>query len=271
MILIMEVTLITGASGGIGEAIANRLAQRKKNLLLIARNSEKLEKLCIELSGKFDIDVQFIAADLSKAGTAEKIFKETQKRGLEIEMLINNAGIGSGGEFSELSLSSELDMLQLNIISVVALTHLFLPQMQQRKNGTIVNIASMASFAPVPYMATYAASKAFVRSFTEAITQECKPCKVHILLFCPGLTKTNFNSAAGIDNEKAVGLSSDYKNAPSQTPQQVAQEVLNALDRRKYIAISGKLNRVAAKLTAILPNRLITSIFARMYRKKLGI
>lgn len=265
----MKVTLITGASGGIGKAIANKLAQRKKNLLLIARNPEKLEKICQELSGKFDIDVQFIAADLSKSGTAEDIFEEAQNRGLEIEMLINNAGIGSGGEFSELSLKSELDMLQLNILSLVALTHLFLSQMQQYKNGTIVNIASMASFAPVPYMATYGASKAFVRSFTEAITQECKPHKVHILLFCPGLTKTNFNSAAGIDNEKAVGLSSDYKNAPAQTPEEVAQEVMNALDGKKHFAISGKLNRFAVKLIAMLPNSLITSSFAKMYRKKL--
>ncbi|RLJ80474.1 SDR family NAD(P)-dependent oxidoreductase [Pedobacter alluvionis] len=267
----MKVTLITGASGGIGEAIANGFAQRKQNLLLIARNAEKLEKLCKQLHGQFGIQAQFIAADLSKTGAAEEVFEETQQRGLEVEMLINNAGIGSGGEFSELSLPSELNMLQLNIISLVALTHLFLPQMQQRKKGTIVNIASLAAFAPVPYMATYAATKAFVRSFTEAITQECKPHKVHILLFCPGLTKTNFNSAAGIDNEKAVGLSADYKNAPTQTPQQVAQEALNALDSRKNFAISGKLNRLTVKLTAILPNRLITSIFAKMYRKKLGL
>jgi len=266
----MKATLITGASGGIGEAIAYGLAQRKHNLLLIARNSEKLEKLCIQLHRQFGVEARYIATDLSKAGNAEGIFEEVQKRGLEIEMLINNAGIGSGGEFSELSLPSELNMIQLNIISLVALTHLFLTQMKQRKSGTIVNIASMVSFAPFPYMATYGASKAFVRSFTEAITQECKPHQVHVLLFCPGLTKTNFNSAAGIDNEKAVGLSSDYKNAPAQTPQQVAKEVLKALDRRKHFAISGKLNRIAAKLIAILPNSLITGSFAKMYRRKLG-
>lgn len=266
----MNITVITGASGGIGEVIVNRLAERKHNLLLIARNAEKLERQCTELAGKYGIDAQFIAADLSKPGTAIAIFEETQKRGLKIDMLINNAGIGSGGEFSSLALNAELDLLQLNISSLVGLTHLFLPQMQQRRNGTVVNIASMAAFIPVPYMATYAASKAFVRSFTEAVTQECKPYNVHMLLFCPGLTKTNFNKAAGIDNEKAIGLNSDYGNAPSQTPEQVAEELLNALDKKKNFAVSGRLNRFGAKLTALLPNALIAQNFAKMYRKKSG-
>lgn len=265
----MKVVLITGASGGIGEAIVNRLAERKLNLLLVARNAEKLKQQSLQLADRFGISVQFIASDLSKPGTPERIFEETQKRGLKIEMLINNAGIGSGGEFSSLTLQSELDLLQLNISSLVALTHLFLPQMQNRKSGTIINVASMASFMPVPYMATYAASKAFVRSFTEAVTQECTPYNVHILLFCPGLTKTNFNQAAGIDNEKGAGLSSDYKNAPTQTPEQVADEMLKAFDQRKKFAVSGRMNRIAANMVALLPNSLLTRTFARLYRKRL--
>lgn len=265
----MKVTLITGASGGIGEAIANRLAKRKQNLVLVARNSEKLQEQCKQLSQQFGVDVQFITADLSKPETAERIFEETQKRGLEIEMLINNAGIGSGGEFSTLSLKSELDLIQLNIASLVALTHLFLPQMQYRKSGTIINVASLAAFMPIPYMATYAASKAFVRSFTQAITHECVPYDVHILLFCPGLTRTNFNNAAGIANEKAIGLSADYKNAPTQTPEQVAAEVIKALDRKKHFQVSGTMNRMAANMVALLPNSFLTRNFAKLYRKRL--
>ncbi|WP_158798924.1 SDR family oxidoreductase [Pedobacter sp. L105] len=265
----MKVTLITGASGGIGEAIVNRLAERKQNLLLIARNAEKLEKQGRELAEKFGIQVQFIAADLADPETAERIFKETQNRGLEIDMLINNAGIGSGGEFSSLSLKSELSLLQLNVSSLVALTHLFLPQMQNRKSGTIINIASMASFIPIPYMATYAASKMFVRSFTQAVTQECKPYNVHMLLFCPGLTKTNFNSAAGIDNEKGGGLSSDYSNSPTQTPEEVADELLQALDKKRSFAVSGRMNRFGSRLLALIPNSFITRNFAKLYRKRL--
>ncbi|GAA5024773.1 short-chain dehydrogenase [Marivirga lumbricoides] len=267
----MKVTLITGASGGIGEAIANKLAARKHNLLLVARNADKLARQCKELAGKFGINAQFIKADLAKPSSAEQVFAETQQRGLEIHMLINNAGIGSGGEFSELSLKSELDLIQLNISSLVTLTHLFLPQMQNRKSGTIINVASMAAFGPVPYMATYAASKVFVRSFTEAITQECLPYQVHIMLFCPGLTKTNFNSAAGIDNEIAKGLSSDYNTAPTQTPEEVADEMMKALEKRKHFAISGRLNRFGATISALFPNVRIARFIAKSYQKELNI
>ena len=267
----MKVTLITGASGGIGEAIANRLAERKQNLLLIARNAEKLDEQCVRLSKRFGINVQYIAADLSKPDTPSQILKEVEARGMEVQLLINNAGIGSGGEFTSISLESEINLIQLNISSLVSLTHLFLAQMQIRKGGTIVNISSMASFMPVPYMATYAASKAFVRSFTEAITQECKPYGIHVLLFAPGLTKTKFNASAGIDNERGVGLGSDYENASTQTPEQVADELIKALDNHRNFAISGTKNRLGAKLLALLPNSLITRSIGNSYRKKLKI
>lgn len=266
----MKVILITGASGGIGEALANKLAERKHNLLLVARNADKLAMQCKQLAEKFDINVQFIVADLAKSATAEQVFIETQQRGLEIEMLINNAGIGSGGEFSELSLKSELDLIQLNVSSLVALTHLFLPQMQKRKSGTIINVASMAAFMPVPYMSTYAASKIFVRSFTEAITEECKPYNIHVMLLCPGLTKTNFNKAAGIENEKGKGLNTEY-NSSTQTPEQVADEALKALNKRKHFVVSGTMNRIGAKMVAFVPNKLIAQSFANSYRKKLGL
>lgn len=265
----MKTVLITGASGGIGEALAYKLAERKHNLLLVARNVEKLENQCRQLIEKFGVDVQFIAADLAKPDTAKYIFEETQQRGLEIEMLINNAGIGSGGVFTELSLQSELDLIQLNDSSLVALTHLFLPQMQQRKSGTIINVASIAAFMPIPYMTTYAASKAFVRSFTQAIAAECKPYNIHVMLLCPGLTKTNFNKAAGIADDKGKALGADY-NSFTQTPEQVADEALKALDKRKYSIVSGRMNRLATKMIALIPNTIITSNFAKSYRKKMN-
>lgn len=266
----MKVILITGASGGIGEALTTKLAERKYNLLLVARNAEKLEKQCNQLAEKFSVCAQFISADLAKPEIAEYIFSETQQRGLEIEMLINNAGIGSGGEFSEISLKSELDLIQLNVSSLVALTHLFLPQMQRQKSGTIINVASMAAFMPVPYMSSYAASKAFVRSFTEAITQECKPYNIHVMLLYPGLTKTNFNKAAGIENEKGKGLNTEY-NSSTQTPEQVADEALKALEKGKHFIVSGTLNRFGAKMMALVPNSLIAKSFAKSYRKKMGL
>ncbi|MCE7053464.1 SDR family oxidoreductase [Algoriphagus sp. AGSA1] len=265
----MKVILITGASGGIGEAIAHKLAERKHNLLLVARNASKLGTQCKQMAERYGIHAQYIAADLAKPGSAEQLFLETRQRGLEVDMLINNAGIGSGGEFSELALESELELLQLNISSLVALTHLFLQEMKARNSGTIINVASMASFIPIPYMATYAASKVFVRHFTQALTQECKPYKVHVMLLCPGLTKTNFNSAAGIDGEVGKRLNAEYNSStPLQTPEQVAEELLTALDKKKDYIVSGRMNRMASRLSALLPSTFLAKSFARSYRKK---
>ena len=263
----MKATLITGASGGIGEAIALKLAARKQNLVLVARNELKLKTLAEQLTKQHSILVEYISIDLSKADAPQKIFDETQRRELTIEMLINNAGIGSGGEFLAIPLQAELAMLQLNISSLVALTHLFLQEMKTRKRGTIINVASMASFIPVPYMTTYAASKVFVRHFTQALTQECKHYQVHVMLLCPGLTKTNFNNAAGIDSEVGRRLGAEYNNA-TQTPEQVADELLNALDRKKHYIVSGRLNRLAARVSALLPNAFLAKSFAQSYRKK---
>lgn len=266
----MKYTLLTGASGGIGEALARKLAARKHNLVLIARSTEKLAGICTELQENYAVQAEFIAADLSKPEAPFQIFEIAQKQNWEIDTLINNAGIGSGGEFAALDLQSELDLLQLNNASLLAMTHLFLQPMRKHKSGTIINVASMAAFMPVPYMATYAASKVFVRSFTQALTQECKPYHVNVMLFAPGLTKTNFNAAAGINNEKGIGLSSDYNSAPTQTPEEVADELLKALYAKKPFHISGSRNRFGARLIALLPNSLITRMMANSYRKKLG-
>ena len=266
----MKTTLITGASGGIGEALASRFAARKHNLLLVARNAAKLKAQCQQLAAQFGIDAQYIAADLALPTAPADIFTEVQRRGLEVDVLINNAGIGSGGEFSQLALEAELHLIQLNITALVALTHLLLPPMQARRSGVLVNVASMAALMPVPYMATYAASKAFVRSFTEALTEECKPHNVRVLLLLPGLTKTNFNEAAGLVGGIGKGLNTEYTSA-TQTPEQVADEALKALDAGKQVVISGSLNRLGAKLLALVPNAVTAKRMASSYRQKMGL
>lgn len=265
----MAYTLITGASGGIGEALARKLAARKHNLILVARNTEKLAQLSEELNTRFGAQVEFIAADLTKPDASRQIYEQTQLNKWEIETLVNNAGIGSGGEFSTLSLSSELDLLQLNNASLVSMTHFFMQPMIARKSGSIVNVSSMTAFMPVPFMATYAASKVFVCSFTEALTQECKPYNIHVMLFAPGLTKTNFNESAGINNEKAVGLSSDYRTANAQTSEEVAEELLQALTAKKQFHVSGSKNRFGRVMLTLLPNAMIARYMAGSYRKKL--
>jgi short-subunit dehydrogenase len=168
----MNATLITGASSGIGAAFARKLAARGRNVLLVARSEDKLITLCNELGRLTSIRAQYLVMDLLQPDAPLRLFEETQNRQLEIEMLINNAGFGSMGDFVKLDLSRELEMVQLNVKTLVELTHRFLKPMRERKRGAIINVASTAGFQAVPFMATYAAGKAFVLSFSEALYEE---------------------------------------------------------------------------------------------------
>src|SRR5262249_4843099 len=150
----MNVTLITGASSGIGEAFARALATRGNNLLLVARSEDRLMRLCSELGRTNSIHCQYVVLDLSAPESPAKLFAETKNRGLEIDLLINNAGFGSMGEFGTLDVAHELNMIDLNVRSLVEMTYLFLQPMREKKGGAIINVASTAGFQPVPYMAT---------------------------------------------------------------------------------------------------------------------
>ena len=263
----MNVVLITGASGGIGEAVARQLAAKKNNLLLVARNEAKLKQLCEELSAKNGIHADYIAADLSKPDAAATVFELCRTRKLNVTMLINNAGIGSSGDFVKNNLKSELEMLQLNNASLVALCHLFLPEMTERKSGTIINVGSLAAFFPSPYMAAYAASKVFVRSFTEALTEECKPYGVHVLLFNPGFTSSDFMKSPANDNAWGEVLTS---NAYTQTPDRVATEMIRAWEKKKTFHVSGRVNAVLVRALGVVPNAAIARVFARSKRKQMN-
>lgn len=265
--IMTKVILITGASGGIGESLARQLADKKYNLLLVARREEKLQKLCRELSNKNGIMADYIIADLSQPNGPQKILAEAGKKNLSVNVLVNNAGIGSSGEFAKNKLQHELEMLQLNNSSMIALCHIFLPAMIKDRSGSIINIGSMASFFPSPYMAVYAASKAFVRSFTQALTEECRPYNVHVLFAAPGLTTSNFMNTA--DNDNAWGKTLT-EGAPTQTPDQVAAEVIASWEKKKTSHVSGMQNKIAMKLTALIPNSVIAAIFARQKRKKIN-
>jgi short-subunit dehydrogenase len=263
----MKVTLITGASGGIGEAIAKQLAAQKEHLVLVARNELKLQQLCKTIAEEFKIKVDFIAADLYDPKSPELIYKACKERDYQVDSLINNAGIGSGGEFEEIDLQSELNMLQLNTSALVSLTHYFLHDMKARKSGTIVNIGSMISFMPVPYMAVYSATKAFVRFFTQSLYEECKPYGVNVMLFSPGLTETNFMQAAKLENDKGKALTAGAK---TQTAEQVAAEFIKAYVKKQSFAVSGAFNRFAVKLLTFIPNKFLAKQTANSYRKKVS-
>lgn len=258
----MKITLITGASGGIGEAFARRLAAEKQNLILVARSEKKLFKLCDELMAKHQIMAHYIAQDLNEPNADEKIFAETKKHKFEVNCLINNAGFGAMGDFLEIDLEKQLEMISLNVMSLVALTHKYLPEMRQRKSGTIINISSTASFQPIPYMATYAATKAFVTSFSEAIAEENRPFGIKIIACCPGATETNFFDAAGMQEPFSVkGV---------QKPEEVVEATLKALKKGKTHVISGLANWFVAHAATFAPNSLVTKSIGSQLRPRLS-
>ena len=244
----MNTTLITGASSGIGEAFARKLAARGHNLLLVARSEDKLINLCNELGRINGTRAQYVALDLSEPDAPARLFEETRKRDLQIDFLINNAGFGSMGDFAKLDLERELNMIDLNIRSLVELTHRFLQPMRERKSGRIINVASTAGFQGVPFMATYAATKAFVLSFSEALWEENRPYGIGVMALCPGVTETNFFEASRMQRPPA---------RISQTPEEVVETALRAVKRGKSSVISGWTNFFMIETERLVPRSLI--------------
>jgi uncharacterized protein len=253
----MNTTLITGASSGIGEVFARRLAALGRNVFLVARSEDKLVTLCNELGRSNSIRAQYVALDLSKPDAPARLFEEAQKRGLTVDMLINNAGFGSFGDFSKADLERELNMIDLNIKALVGLTYRFLPPMRERRQGAIINVASTAGFQAVPFMATYAATKAFVLSFSEALWEENRPHGVKIMALCPGVTDTNFFEAARGQKPPARA---------AQSPEDVVDVALRALARGKSHVISGWTNRAMMEAERLAPRSLVTRMAGRMMR-----
>src|SRR6266550_5379610 len=253
----MNTTLITGASSGIGEVFARRLAARGRNVLLVARSEDKLITLCNELGRSNSIRAQYVALDLSQPESPARLYEEAEKRGLTVDLLINNAGFGSMGEFSKLDLARELNMIDLNIKALVELTYRFLQPMLERKQGAIINVASTAAFQPVPFMATYAATKAFVLSFSEALWEENRPFGIQVMALCPGVTDTNFFEAAHGQKPPARA---------SQTPEEVVETALRGLARGKSHIISGWANRAMMEAERLAPRSLVTRMAGRMMR-----
>jgi len=261
----MKATLITGASSGIGEAFARRLAAERHNLVLVARSEDKLQRLCNQLMLKHKITAHYVAIDLIDFEADRRLFDETEKNNIEVDWLINNAGFGSMGIFARLELESELEMISLNVMALVALTHRYLQKMRERGDGgTIINVASTASFQPVPFMATYAATKAFVRSFSEAIAEENRPFNINVLALCPGPTETNFFDAANI----GTNVKDAFMKKGMQTSEEVVEAALSAVNRGKSVAVSGWTNWLIARLGYFVPNSLITRAVSGVLRPK---
>ncbi|MCH7975169.1 MAG: SDR family oxidoreductase [Bacteroidetes bacterium] len=245
--------LITGASSGIGEAMARQLAPVGSHLILVARSEDKLNALaeeCREQGSRADV----FAHDLSHNGSAQKLYDNIAGAGHRVDVLINNAGFGKGGAFVNFPVEAYEQMITLNAASLTSLTRLCLPGMIERGSGGVLNVASVAGFMPIPYFSVYAATKAFVLSFSEALHAELKGTGVHVSCLSPGPTETGFATAA--DMEKVVG-------GPVETAEKVAALGLDALSHNKRTAISGAYNRVQALSSRFVPRKLTMAISER--------
>ena len=257
----MNTALITGASSGIGEAFARKLAARGRNLLLVARSEDKLITLCSELGRSQRISAQFVAMDLAEDGAAARLFDEVSGRDLQVDLLINNAGFGSMGDFAELDPDRELGMIDLNVRALVDLTHRFLQPMRERRGGAIINVASTAGFQAVPFMATYAATKAFVLSFSEALWEENRSYGIKVMALCPGVTDTAFFDASHMRRPPV---------RTAQTADQVVDTALRALKRGKSSVVSGWTNLVMMESERVLPRRLVLRTMGAVTRSVTG-
>jgi short-subunit dehydrogenase len=249
-----KMILITGASSGIGKAFAIGLAERGAHLIITARSESKLNELAANLRNKYNIKVHVIVLDLSKHDGPRMLYENIKKQGLSIDVLINNAGFGKWTEFMDVSYETYQEMINLNINALVGLTHLFVPDLLQKTESGIINIASTGSFQAVPYIAVYCASKAFVLSFSEALYGEYSKTGLSVLALCPGNTASEFQSIA---NANVNGLRID-------TAETVVENGLNALLKRKSYKIVGLDNYISALSTRILPRKLLIKIVGNM-------
>jgi short-subunit dehydrogenase len=255
-----KTALITGASSGIGEAFAQALAARGMNLVLVARSEDKLRAMAQQLSGQHGICADVVPADLSLEDAAQEVYRRTQELGVSVDLLVNNAGFGTYGHFETSSSQREHEEIMLNITALVDLTHAFVPAMVDRKDGGVINVASIAAFQPLPYQAVYGSSKAFVLSFSLALWGEYRKQGVRVVALCPGPTATNFFTILGADEVPML--------SKMHTPEAVVMAGLRALEQGRPYAVEGRRNAFGAQVTHMTPLALTTRVFARVMRPR---
>lgn len=253
-----ECTLITGASSGIGYEFAYLFARDGHNLILVARREENLKKMKEHLEGLYNIEVFIIALDLINRESAQYIYEFVDNNNIIVNNLVNNAGVGSFGMFSEVEEKKDLEIIDLNIYALTKLTKKFLPLMIERKKGGIINVASTASFAPGVNMSVYYASKAYVLSLTEALYEECIESGVRIMALCPGAVDTEFQSVAKVNESKS-------SRGNIMTPEQVAREGYKFFTISKApIVIPGNINKLLVFMARFMPRKLIRNIIKKV-------
>jgi uncharacterized protein len=252
--------LITGASSGIGAEIARELARRGHGVSLVARREERLRELAQELEGDHGVRAETIAADVSQQRPRDRLARELQERGLTVEVLVNNAGFGSGGRFIELDGDHEASMVRTNCEAVVGLTSKFVPAMVERGGGAVLNVASLIAFQPVPFQATYGASKAFVLSFSDALHEELRATGVTVTAVCPGPVRTEFGDSGGFGGADDRIPSFLWLEAPS-----VARAAVKGLEEDERVVVPGPINQLAALYGQHLPRSVLLPLARRFW------
>ena len=249
--------LITGASSGIGSALAEDFARHGHNLVLVARNEDRLNQLRDRLHDQYGVAVQVIRKDLALESSAREVFEELQSRSIEVEILVNNAGMIVYGEFSNTDIGQELQMIRVNLLTLTQLTKLFLPMMIRRGRGRILNLGSNGSFAPSPLNAVYSATKAYVLSFSEAIAEELVGTGVTVTALCPPATRSELQKRAGMEHVRLLRRGVMAADA-------VAKAGYRGLMTGRRLVIPGLVNKITIFLIRFLPRRAVVSIAHRM-------
>jgi|SRR5215218_3052113 len=250
--------LITGASSGIGAEIARSLSRRGHGVTLVARRTERLEQLAEELRDRNGVRVEVLGCDLGDAAARQGMTAEIEEGGLRVEVLVNNAGFGSGGRFDRLDAQREVEMVRLHVEAVVDLCGRYVPAMVQRGRGGVLNVASTAAFQPLPRQATYAASKAFVLSFTDALHEDLSRTGVTATTLCPGPVRTEFWQSAGIE---ARGLPAFVLADAAE----VSEAGVNGLEKGRRVVVPGPLNRAGALGGQLAPRGLFLKVAGKVY------
>lgn len=245
--------LVTGGSGGIGLELAKLFARDGYNLVLVARDEQKLNQVAAAFGKRANISVRVLPKDLASPSAPQEIFDQLQSEGIQVDALVNNAGYSLFGSFAERGFQEQMDLLQVNVMALTALTRLFLPGMVERDYGKILNLGSTASFLPGPYMAVYYASKAYVLSFSEALNYELRDTGVTVTCLCPGPTRSGFQARAGMHESRLMqGVFGD--------PRDVARAGYKALMNGQPLVVPGALNWLTSVGPRFSPRRLLTTV-----------
>jgi short-subunit dehydrogenase len=258
---VSSTALVTGASSGIGAAIARELASRGYAVALAARREERLRSLATELTTEHGVSTEAISCDVADPAERERLADELRTRGRSVEVLVNNAGFGHQADFARSPRERMTEMIRVNVEAVVDLTSLFLTGMVQRGRGSVINVASTAAFQPLPGSAVYAASKAFVLSFSEAVRTELRGSGVSVTALCPGPVKTEFTDVAGVP-----GVEDRTPAAAWMTAEEIAKHALDGAARDKRVVVPGAINRATALAGQHSPRAVALPLISRIWR-----